>query len=78
MEQDGLEQLKRVKRLLTHFVAVRSLDIGSSPSTMIFRPEEPMDSVRESRLQECARVAAVFLLQGQSEINFGLDRDHSP
>lgn len=78
MEQDGLEQFKRVKRFLTHFVAVRSLDIGSSPSTMNFRPEERMDSMTEPRVQECARVAAVFLLQSQSDINLGLDRDHSP
>jgi hypothetical protein len=44
MNQDGLEQLKRVERLLTHLLAVRSLGIGSSPSAIIARLEERIDA----------------------------------
>jgi hypothetical protein len=40
MDQDGLEQLERVKRLLAHLLAVRSFGIGSSPSAIISRLEE--------------------------------------
>jgi hypothetical protein len=49
MDQDGLEQLDRVERLLAHLLAVRSLGIGSSPSAIIFKLEERMDS--EARMQ---------------------------
>jgi hypothetical protein len=45
MDQDGLEQLDRVERLLAHLLAVRSLGIGSSPSAIISRLEERIDSV---------------------------------
>ena len=44
VDQDGLEQLKRVERLLAHLLAVRSLGIGSSPSAIISRREERIDA----------------------------------
>jgi hypothetical protein len=44
MDQDGLEQLKRVERLLAHLLAVRSFGIGSSPSAIISRAEERIDA----------------------------------
>lgn len=49
MNQDGLEQLKRVERLLAHLLAGRSLGIGSSPSAIISTGEERIDT--EARMQ---------------------------
>lgn len=49
IDQDGLEQLERVERLLAHLLAVRSLGIGSSPSAIISRLEERIDA--EARMQ---------------------------
>ena len=43
MDQDGLEQLDRVERLLAHLLAVRSLGIGSSPFAIISKLEGPID-----------------------------------
>jgi hypothetical protein len=49
MDQDGLEQLKRVERLLAHLLAGRSSGVGSSPSAVIARSEERIDT--EARMQ---------------------------
>jgi hypothetical protein len=49
MDQDGLEQLKRIERLLAHFLPGCSFVVGSSPSAIVSRSEERIDT--EARMQ---------------------------
>lgn len=78
MDQDGLEQFERVKRLLSHFVTLQSLGVCSSPTAMIFRSEKPIDLVMEASSQRRAQIVALCLLRSQLQVSPGFDGDHSP